>query len=171
MSATISERAAAKGPRPHRVACPSCEVTFDLNKIGKPRSPQQHARFFAIVRAAFFHWPEKHLEQFSTQEAFRGWLIMKAGPAWRDEVARVHLSGMRVEHAKMLATQIITCLDEKATSRVHNGVMVVFRPKSIRFDKLSHLGFCALNDAVAEVIAAEMHVTVDELLNQHEGAA
>jgi hypothetical protein len=89
---------------------------------------------------------------------------MRAGPQWREEVCRMHIAGMRVEHVRMIATQIVSQLDEKATVRVHNGVLVVFKPKSLRFDKLSHLAFCALNDAVADVIKAEMGVTVAELL-------
>jgi hypothetical protein len=54
---TVSERATAaiQPPRPkvHRVCCPNCEATFDLNRIGKPRSPEQHRRFWKIMQLAF----------------------------------------------------------------------------------------------------------------------
>ena len=82
----------------------------------------------------------------------------------------MHISGMRVEHVRMIASQIVSQLNEKCTVRVHNGVLVIFKPKSLRFDKLSHLAFCALNEAVADVIKAEMNVTVEELLEQGTAA-
>jgi hypothetical protein len=163
MTKTISERAikpaAAKS---HRVCCPSCETTFDLNKVGKPRSLDQHRRFWSLMRAAYQQWPVQHSEQFASMNDLRHWLTMKAG--WREEVARLPIKGMKIEHAKMLAESAIAAAGGHASIVAHRGSLVVFKPISLRFDRMPHLEFCAVNDAVADVIKAELHVTADELL-------
>lgn len=168
---TISERASAliKSPKPQRVACPNCEATFDLNKIGKPRSPEQHRRFWAIMHAAYHHWPESHSEQFSDMNSLRIWLTMKAG--YRTEVARLPVIGMKIELARALAEAAIRAAGTHARPVIYKDKIVIFSPKSIRFDRMGHLNFCALNDAVADIIKAEIHVTADELLNQMKEAA
>jgi hypothetical protein len=171
MTATISERAAAaiKTPKPQRVACPNCEATFDLNKIGKPRSPEQHKRFWALMNAAYMHWPEGHNEQFSCMNDLRVWLTMKAG--WRTEVARLPVIGMKIDLARALAEAAIRAAGTHARPVIYKDKIVIFAPKSIRFDRMNHLNFCSLNDAVADVIKSEMHITADELLSQTEKAA
>jgi hypothetical protein len=150
------------------VECPLCRHRFNVAKTRKSRSIEQHRRFFALCAAAFHHWPETHDEQFSTVHELRAWLTMKAG--FRDEVARIPLADMDVDKARSLAAAAIKAAGSHAAVRAHNGLIVVFKPRSIQFDKMKHLDFCALNEAVADVINAELHLTADELLQQHEMA-
>lgn len=168
---TTSERAAAGVQRPmpapmkpQRVCCPSCEATFDLNKIGKPRSVEQHRRFWGIMKAAFHHWPEAHEHQFTTMNDLRVWLTMKAG--WRDLSARIPLTGVKPDHAVILATAAMKAAGSNAVAVAHKGQLCVWTPKSIRFDKMKHMEFVALNQAVEDVINAEIGITGDELLEQ-----
>lgn len=166
---TISERATAaighnKPPKSQRVCCPNCEATFDINKVGKPRSVEQHRRFWALMKAAYQHWPEAHEEQFASMNDLRIWLTMKAG--WREEVARIPISGMKVDQARMVAEAAVKAAGSHAAIRAHKTSIVVFKPVSIRFDKMAHLAFCGLNQAVEDVIKAEIGITGDELLEQ-----
>ena len=155
--------------KPHRVQCPSCEASFDLNKFTKPRSLEQHRRFFAMIKAAFHHWPEAHDHQFSDQTECRKWLTMKAG--YRTLALRMPMSGVKPDAAIIIATASMKAAGAHAVALAHKGSLCIWTPKSIRFDKMSHLEFCALSDSVAEVIKAEMGITADELLDQTERAA
>jgi predicted amidophosphoribosyltransferase len=169
VTTSLSERAAAKGPKPVRVACPNCEATFDLNKIGKPRSINQHRRFWAVMHALWHHWPETEAEQFSTMNDLRLHVTMACG--WRKEAARIPISGMKLEHAKLLAEAAIKAAGANAAIRIHKDNVVIFVPVSIRFDRLAHLKFCALNADVDAFVASKLGITADELLNQMEKAA
>lgn len=169
---TVSERATAaiQPPRQkvHRVCCPNCEATFDLNRISKPRSPEQHRRFWKIMQLAFHSWPESHERQFSTQNDLRVWLTMSAG--WREVAATIPLTGVKPEHAVIVATAAMKAAGANAIAVSGKGNLYIWTPRSIRFDRMGPQEFGLLNDAVAAVIAKEMNITADELLEQHKGA-
>ena len=42
--------------------------------LGKSRSTPQHRRYFALIKAAFKHWPESHDIQFGSAEGLRDYL-------------------------------------------------------------------------------------------------
>ena len=168
---TISQRAIGmmqERVKPHRVACPSCTATFDLNKIGKPRSVDQHRRFFAVCKAAFMHWPENHDRQFGDVEDARKWLTMKAG--YRDLAAQIPMTNVKPDMAVMLCEAAMRAAGAHAVAVAHKGNICIWTPRSIRFDKMSHLEFCKLNDDVADVIKSEIGITADELLSNGDGA-
>lgn len=167
---TISERAIGTMPKakPQRVACPNCTATFDLNKIGKPRSVDQHRRFFAVVKAAFLHWPESHERQFVDQEDARKWLTMKAG--YRVMAAMIPLRNVKADVAIMLCEASMRAAGAHAVAVAHKGNICIWTPRSIRFDKMSHLEFCKLNDDVDEVVKTEIGITADELLSNGDSA-
>lgn len=121
------------------------------------------------MHAAFNHWPESHEHQFSTMNDMRHWITMKAG--WRDEVARIPIAGMKIDQAKMIAEAAIRAAGGNAWPVAHKGSLVIFKPRSIAFMRMSHHEFCQLNYCVEDVIKDEMHITADELLKQHEAAA
>lgn len=62
--------------------CPVCGY-HDKGK-GKPRSIDQHRRFYGLVKKAFGQWPEKSDFQPEDEEHLRQWLICAAGPQWRE---------------------------------------------------------------------------------------
>jgi hypothetical protein len=164
---TISERASAaiKPPtRVQRVCCPSCEATFDLNTIGKPRSPEQHRRFWGLMKAAYDQWPEAHEEQFSTVNDLRLWMTMKAG--WRDLASKTSIVGLKPELLVPVVQAAIKAAGNNARVTSYRGQLCVWTPKSIRFDRMRHQEFVALNQAVEDVIKDVFGVTGDELLEQ-----
>lgn len=163
---TVSERATAAVQRPpvKRVCCPNCEATFDLHKIGKPRSPEQHRRFWGLMKAAFEQWPEAHEEQFATVNALRLWVTMKAG--WRDMASKTSIVGMKPDSLVAVVQGALMAAGANARAQAHKGQLVIWTPKSIRFDKMSHMEFVALNQAVEDVLKDVFGITGDELLEQ-----
>lgn len=147
--------------------CPACG--FDAGHNSKPRSVEQIRRHFGIIRAAFIHWPETHPRQFSDAEECRAWLQMKAGA--REVGAQIPLTGMSKERAMMLAEAAIRGSGSYAMPVIHGDTLVVFKPRSIAFAKMPHAEFCALTDAVADVIRAETGMDPEILLRETEAAA
>ncbi len=144
--------------------CPACGFL-----LKEPRSLAQHRRFFGLIKALFMHWPETHERQFSSEEELRKWLIMAAG--WKEVGASIPLTGMNKERAMLLAEAAIRAVGSYAMPVINGDVLVIFRPKSIAFDKMGHKEFCLLNEAVDEIIKAETGFDPDILLKEHEAAA
>lgn len=149
--------------------CPHCLSPLDDAPEGKPRSLPQLRRYFAMLRAVFAQWPETHEQQFSDVTAMRKWLQMKAGH--REIGARIDLTGMPKESAMLVAEAAIRGAGTYAVPVVHGATLAVFRPKSIKFNKLGHLEFCALNDEIDDVIYAETGLDAERCLQEHKRAA
>lgn len=149
------------------ISCPHCGCEIAGGK-GSPRSIEQHRRYFSLINAAYLHWPESHERQFGSAEELRKWVQMRAG---HHEVgAQIPISRMRPEHAVLLAEAAIRAAGAYAVAAIHGDNLVIWKPKSIAFGKLSHTDFCALNNAVGEIIEAETGLTAGELL-EARGAA
>jgi len=148
------------------MTCPVCG--YAEPKKGKPRSIDQHRRYFQLVREAFVHWPESHEHQFANAEECRAYLQMKAG--WREIGAQIPLSGISKERAMMLAEAAIRGAGSYAMPVLHGDTLVIFKPKSISFARMPHLEFCALNDAVENVIRDIIGVEPEQLLKERERA-
>lgn len=148
--------------------CPACGFVLDDAK-GLPRSVPQLRRYFAMIRAAYHHWPERHERQFASEDECRKWLQMKAGH--REIGATIPLTGMSKERAMLLAEAAIRAAGSYAVPVIHGDTLAIWRPKSIAFSKLGHKAACRLFDDVADVIRAETGIDPDELLREHERAA
>lgn len=142
-----------------------CEAT----STGKARSVPQMRRYFAMIRAAFHHWPETCDVQFSTEEECRKYLQMKAG--WRDIGARVPLVGVNKDRARMIAEAAIRGAGSYAMPIVHKNELIVFVPRSISFQKMGPQEFSALSDAVSQAVFDMTGIDANELLRQMESAA
>ena len=145
--------------------CPHCGCDV-ANAKGKPRSLEQHRRFFGMIAAAFHHWPDSHEFQPSNSEHLRAWLLCKAGyrdvvtvPVESDRPAVIKLAMLAVEGALRAART-------HAFVRLHGSSLVVFTAKSISFHALPHGEFQSVNDAVQEIIEVETGITVDKLLTE-----
>ena len=147
--------------------CPGCGITLD-DKPSKPRSIDQHRRYFSVSRAIYQHWPESHDVHFSSETECRKWLQMKAG--WREVAATIPLANVKPDVAVMLATAAMRAAGAHAVAVAHKGNLVIWRPQSIRFDKMQHQEFCRLNDEVEAVIESETGLKVDDLLKAMEAA-
>lgn len=148
--------------------CPHCGCAFDPPN-GAPRSVPQLRRYFAMIRAAFHHWPESHERQFASEEECRKWLQMKAGH--REIGATIPLTGMSKERAMLLAEAAIRAAGSYAVPVIHGDTLAIWRPKSIAFSKLGHKEACRLFDDVADVIRAETGIDPEEMMRETERAA
>lgn len=149
-------------------SCPHCGGV-----LGKVRSTADHRRFFAVIKAAFTHWPERHEFEPDSAEHLRSWLLCKSGYSdvttvpvdyADDQPAMLKLVSLTVEAA-------VKAANGYAFIRPHGSAVAVFTPKSISFDKLSQKDFAPVRTAVEDVITAEIGVDADKLLNEQESAA
>ena len=147
--------------------CPHCGC--DVEATDKKRSVPHLRRYFALVRAAYHHWPESHDVQFSDVTEARKFLQMKAGH--REIGARIPMVGLNKDRAVALVEAAIRAAGSYAIPVMHGGDLVVFVPKSIAFGKLSHLAACALFNDVADVVKAETGLDPEKLLIEHGKAA
>lgn len=166
-------------PKPNRVQCPCCEHVFDTNKSQKPRSMDQHKRFFGLVRAAFHHWPEHMHFQPDSEEHLRAWLICMASPDYRTtndysmpNTGHPITNAALMEFTEQIAMNEIGRKGEAFAFKRWIGLTFrVTRPKSIKWNRMLHMKFCTLNNAVEDVIKDVFGVTGDQLLEQHKAAA
>lgn len=148
--------------------CPECGAVF-AHDGKKPRSLEQLRRYFAVMKAALYHWPETHERQFANTDELRAYLQMKAGH--REVGAQIPLSGMSKERATLLAEAAIRGAGSYAMPIIHGDTLVIFKPKSIAFHKLSHQAFCALNSDIDAIVESEIGIHPDRLLKETESAA
>lgn len=147
-------------------SCPHCGVVLEEKHA---RSLPQMRRYFSVLRAAFMHWPENHSRQFGDEEEARKWIQMRAGH--REVAASIDLGGVSKEQALLIAEASIKAAGAYAVPVLHGETLVIFKPKSIKFSRLSHKDFCKLNDEVDAVIEAETGLKADVLLKETERAA
>ncbi len=142
-----------------RVACPTC---------GGKRSSEDHRRFFGLIAAAFKHWPEAHEFQPDSAEHLRAWLLCKAK---HRNVALIGRGDDEAEFANAVALTVAALRQLKEYHfdvPVSSGVALV-SPKSISYSDVSQKQFNAIRDDVTAIIEAELGVSADRLLKEHEG--
>lgn len=141
--------------------CEHCG-SFPSPKAGKPRSVPQNARFHALIKAAFLHWPERaDLFQPGSEQHLRKWVQAKAG---HRNVATVDVANMDQTQALVAVAAAIKAAGEHHYVEAAGTKFYIITSKSIAFDELPHLAACALFDDVADVIEAETGLKVDEIM-------
>lgn len=144
--------------------CPACGC--DIAGHDKPRSLPQLRRFFAMIRAAFHHWPESCEQQFSSADDLRKYLTMRAG--WRDIAARIPLVGVNVEVTKMIVSQAFKAAGTHAWPVVHKSELIIWVPRSISFHSMGPHEFGQLSDAVVTVIKDMTGLDAEILMKEHD---
>ena len=94
---------------------------------------------------------------------------MKAGH--REIAASILLAGINKERAVLLAEAAIRAAGSYAFPVVHKEQLIIWKPKSIAFQTLSHLDAVGLFADVEDVIRAETGLDPAQLMREHEGAA
>ena len=156
---SISERARARaGVTDH---CPNCGLDLSQPKRGKPRSVPQHKRFFAMIRAAYAHWPESHRFQPMSEDHLRKWLQAKAG---HHVVTTIDVVGIETNAAILLIAAGLSAAKDHTFTFAADGKFYIFQSKTIAFDTLPHLSACALFDAVADTIESETGLKVADIM-------
>lgn len=140
--------------------CPECGWMPDAKKR-KPRSVPQNRRYFALLRAAFNHWPESHRFQPSSEEHLRAWLQAKAG---HRTVTTIDMASMSKAQAAKATQVAIAAATSFVFCHAVGEQLHIVQSASIAFDKLPHLDACALFDSVADIIEIETGIRVDDML-------
>jgi hypothetical protein len=148
--------------------CPHCKKA-----LAAPRSLPDHRRFFGLIRAAFFHWPEDHPDFVpDTEEHLRAWLLCKAG--YR-QVTTIPIEDIDdpavVQTIAVAASAAIKAAGGYAFVRPDSGAIRVFSAKSMNFETLDQKRFNAVRNAVEDVLKAELGIDPDTLLDETEQAA
>jgi len=138
--------------------CPHCG--------SKPRSSEDHRRFFALISAAFDQWPEGADFTPDNAEHLRAWLLCKAN----------YRKTTMIETDEPAATVVaieaaFRAADTYAFVRPYGEGVAVYSPKSVSWDKLDQKKFGPIRDGVTAVIEDVIGVNADELLKQTERAA
>ena len=125
------------------------------------RSSEDHRRFFALVNAAFTHWPEQHEFRPDNAEHLRAWLLCKAG----------HRKTTMIETDEPAATVVaieaaFRAADTYAFVRPYGDGVAIYSPKSLRFDKTDQKAFNAVRDEVSSIIESVIGVTAEQLLRE-----
>lgn len=125
------------------------------------RSSEDHRRFFALVNAAFTHWPEQHEFRPDNAEHLRAWLLCKAG----------YRKTTMIETDEPAATvaaieAAFRAADTYAFVRPYGDGVAVYSPKSLRFDKTDQKAFNAVRDEVSSIIESVIGVTAEQLLRE-----
>ena len=150
------------------ISCPVCDHKFDPVRAGKPRSLDQHRRYYGMIRAFFFHWPETHARQFTSENDMRIRAQMRAG--YHDVAAEIPLVGLPRERALLLVESCLKAAGNYAVPILKGDTMVILKPRSISFGALKHLDACKLFDAVQTVLEQESGLKVEDVLREQHMA-
>jgi hypothetical protein len=132
----------------------------------RPRSVPQHRRFFAIISAAFQHWPETHERQFSSPDELRRWLTVKAG--YRELASEIVLEGVEREIGLAIAEAAFKASGGSAVAEIQGGSLLIFKPRSIAFAKMKHADFCGLSERVEKIIYQETGILAEDLIKEKQ---
>lgn len=152
--------------------CPECGAVFETATPKKERSAPHLRRFHALIRAAYFQWPEQHPEmpRPRSESRFRYWLEMKAG--FFDVVKMVRVESMDADKLyHLLCAMLKHSDDEKLFLDIDGNLITEMKTRSISYGAMGHNEFAALAQAVEEIIEAELGVSADKLLRETDKAA
>lgn len=135
--------------------CPTC----GRSEPGKVRSPDHMRRYFAVMNVIYACWPEKHEQQFESMDAMRVWLQMRAG---HYETTRIDLGDADPDMAVVMAQASMKAAGTHARARVVGTELVIFKPLSIAFSKLSQHEFSKISSEVEALILAETGIEITD---------
>lgn len=138
--------------------CPACGVIIHQEP---PRSVAQNARYHAMLAAYYDNWPESNERQFTDRKDFRIWAQMSAG--YRTIGAQIPLAGVSKEIAKFLVETGIRGSGAHAMTEFQGTTLVIYKPRSIAFDKMGHTTFTRLVDDVTGFLEKETGFSVEKL--------
>jgi hypothetical protein len=159
----------SREPQSIEVICSECGSIFNWLPHGeqKARSPEQHRRFFLVMKLCFEAWPQDHPEQFTRVGHLRNWLTMKAGKEYREVDSILPIEGMPREIVYMLAKQLVTRGDEYRLPVVHGDKLYIWKAKSLSFLTMGHRAFNELNTRIEDFIKAETKLEPDSLIKDY----
>ena len=147
-------------------SCPECGAIFT-----KRRSAADHRRFFALLAAARLQWPHSHAFQAASDDAFRAWLLIRAGhidvehvayPTYCDTTTAKTIFRAAVEstHAAMDRRR------PYSETRVSAHGIDLITARSIDWRTLSQKEFGPIREACEQIIEEIVGVEADRLLKE-----
>jgi hypothetical protein len=155
--------------------CPACGVVLEDEKKPAPktdRSTPQHRRFFAIIKAAYLHWPDHATGDFHprSEDHLRYWLEMRADHYTVTTTARIRTADPEKVY-QLVRAFMKHSEDERLFLDLDGNLLVSKRTKSICYDELDSREFSRLKDAVCDIIKEETGMDAEKLLRETERAA
>lgn len=132
----------------------------------KKRSLPQHRRYFAMIKAAYDQWPERHKFKPDSAEHLRKWLQCKARHRTVVEVETDQFDERVMAIIQAAVTAAMKATGGYAWVGVTHSGAAVLASKSIAIEELPHPAFCALNEAVEDIIRAETGLEPEQLLTE-----
>jgi hypothetical protein len=152
-----------------KLTCPHCGGLFDTGQ----RSNEEHSLFFALISAAFFHWPEETTFTPDNAEHLRAYLLCKAG--WRDSEF-IEYSGSRQDNERLADILDIQFRRERRKGvyvfiTLAPGGVYIHRPRSINKNDMRRLEFREYAERVYALIVESLGLSsIDELKRGMEAA-
>lgn len=125
--------------------------------IRQERSDASHRAYFAAINECWQNLPEDKQAQYPTSEHLRKWALVKAG--YRDERSIVCVSP---SEARRIAAFIMP-IDDYAVVLASDAVVKVYTAKSQSYRAMGKAEFQKSKDAVLDVLAKLLGVSVDDL--------
>ncbi len=136
--------------------------------MSKPRSYQQHKRFFGLVEAAFNHWPEGHPFKPKDSEHLRHWLLCAVN---HSTIKTFETEGDATAIAKLLPIVVAIMTKTNCWTKAVGNEVQVCVPKSISYEEVSHQEFQGISNVVGDIIQEVIGIEPDTLLAESEKAA
>lgn len=149
--------------------CPECGCVI-TEATKHARSIPQHRRFFALMKAAFMHWPATAEFRPKNAEHLRYFLECEAGHFTVVKTIRIESAVEPSKLAAVLTAVLRSSEDDKMFVDVDGALVTVRRANSINHSDLSHLAACALFQEVDDVLHV-YGLSAEELLREARNAA
>jgi len=151
------------------VCCPHCGAEFEPPKK-TARSYPQLKRFHALMRAAYFHWPDDHEFKPRSKEHLRYWLEKEAGHFTVPKTVVCKNADEPERLAAVLTAVLRTCDDDTVFIEVEGLSVVVKKAISVSYATLAHLSACALFSQIDDVLKS-IGLDPEQLLTEDARAA
>lgn len=129
-----------------------------------PRNINRHRLFFAAISAAFEAWPAGHEFQPIDEDHLRGWLLCEAGYC---DTMTVPVKAGHEDRAKaaMAAAMLFAGARAVFADVTRPRCLILRRPRSMRFDRMSEAQMRPVMTAVMDIIGA-VGIDVAALLDE-----
>lgn len=148
--------------------CPGCGL--DLTPERRGRSTPQHRRFFAIIKAAYLHWPPSAEFRPRNADHLRYYLEMRADHCTVTTTARIRSADPEKVY-QLVRAFLKHSEDERLFADLDGDLLVQKRTKSISYEAMDSRDFSRLKDDVCDIIKAETGMDAELLLRETEKAA
>lgn len=133
----------------------------------KPRSIDQHRRFFGLVRACFDHWPESHEFQPDNEEHLRAYLLVKA----KHRSIKEFVIDKADDVARLLPIVTAIMLHRYCWAwSIGDNQLMVCAPLTTNFNDMKHQDACKVYDAV-DAYLLSIGMDPEQILAEAEKAA